>query len=110
MRYTGGCLGFTYLMNPILFYITLVIPLASTGIDWNIHEVPNQMTITFQSGVKASYATMRVSCDTVPSSKNVVLYKTKDVDQQTCYLTDISVPLLVRAPWEPVTTKTYKKK
>ena len=95
-------------MNPILLTITLVIPLASTGIDWNIHEVPNQMTITFESGVEVSYATMRVSCDTTSTKSGLVLYKTKDTNQQTCYLTDTNTPILVRAPWEPVTTKTYK--
>ena len=96
-------------MNTLLLTITLIIPQPPSGVDWNIHEVPNQMTITYMSGVKASYSTMRVSCDTVASKPGLMLYRTTDVEQQTCYLTDISRPLMVRGPWVSVTTKTYKK-
>jgi hypothetical protein len=96
-------------MKSILITLTLLIPPASQGVDWDMNEVPNQMVITHKNGVKASYSTIQVPCHTEPQHEHWVLYKTKSMGQEVCYLTDTNYPLMVRGPWKPTINKTFNK-
>ena len=46
-------------MNEILITLTLLIPPASEGVHWGMNEVPNQLVVTYKSGVKASYSSIQ---------------------------------------------------
>ena len=97
-------------MNEILITLTLLIPPASEGIHWAINEVPNQLVVTYKSGVKASYSSIQVSCHTRPTKEGWAVYHTKSMGQEVCYLTDTNYPMMVRGPWKTTTKKTYYPK
>ena len=98
------------LMNELLITIILLIPPASQGVRWDVNEIPNQMVITYKSGVQASYSTTHVPCNAVAMKTGWVVYKTKSTDQPVCYLTDVSSPVMVRGSWTGVTVRTYQRR
>ena len=97
-------------MKEIIITMMLVIPPVSQGVHWEVGVVPNQLQITFKSGVMASYSTIQVPCHTKPSKPGWQVYYNESMGQETCYLTDISAPVMVRGPWETTITKTHKHK
>jgi len=108
--------GFTHvkepqirLMNELIITIVLFIPPAAHGIHWDVNEIPNQVVITYKTGVQASYSTTQVPCNAVAIKKGWALYKTKSTNQPVCYLTDVSSPVMVRGPWRGVMVKTYQR-
>ena len=100
----------TQLMNELLITIVLLIPPTSQGVSWDVNEIPNQMVITYKTGVQASYSTTQVPCNAVAIKKGWTLYKTKSTNQPVCYLTDVSRPVMVRGSWTGVTVRTYKRR
>jgi hypothetical protein len=96
-------------MNELILTILLFIPPASQGVRWDVNEVPNQVVVTFKSGVKASYSTIQVPCNTEAIKKGWVIYETISNENEVCYLTDISSPVMVRGPWRGVMIKTYER-
>ena len=97
-------------MNEIIITIMLIIPPVSKGIHWEVGVVPNQLQITFESGVMASYSTIQVPCHTKAKKPGWQVYYNDLMGQETCYLTDVSAPVMVRGPWRTTITKTYKHK
>tara|TARA_R100000808_G_scaffold1812_1_gene7727 strand:- start:9877 stop:10182 length:306 start_codon:yes stop_codon:yes gene_type:complete len=97
-------------MNELLITIMLVIPPASKGIHWTTNKIPNQLQVTFKSGVEASYLAIQVPCHTKPTKPGWVVYHGKSMGQEVCYLADTNYPVMVRGPWETTITKTYKHK
>ena len=97
------------LMHELLITILLLIPPASQGVQWDVNEVPNQVVVTFKSGVKASYSAMQVPCGTEAIKKGWVIYETKPKENAVCYLADVSLPVMVRGPWRGVMVKTYQR-
>ena len=97
-------------MNEIIITIMLIIPPASQGIHWDIGEVHNQLQVTFESGVKASYSAIQVPCHTKPVKVGWAVYHSKVLGQETCYLTDTNYPVMVRGPWRTTIIKTFKHK
>ena len=97
-------------MNEIIITIMLMIPPASKGIHWTTNEIPNQLQVTFKSGVQASYSAIQVPCHTKPIKPGWAVYHNKLMGQETCYLADTNYPVMVRGPWRTTITKTYKHK
>ena len=97
-------------MNEIIITIMLIIPPVSKGVHWEVGVVPNQLQITFESGVMASYSTIQVPCHTKAKKPGWQVYYNDLMGQETCYLTDVSAPVMVRGPWETTITKTHKHK
>jgi hypothetical protein len=94
-------------MNELIIILTLIIPTVDKAIDWDVGDVPNQMTMTYPSGVQATYSTMMVPCHTKAQHPGWKLYKTKSMQQDVCYLTDTNNPLMARGPWEPTIKRSY---
>lgn len=90
----------------LLITLNLLIPPASKGTLWDIGEVQNQVQITFESGVQASYPAKMVPCGTQDAS-GWTIFETKE-DMPTCYLVNTEEPAFVRSPWTPITRKTFK--
>ncbi len=97
-------------MKEIIITMMLVIPPVSQGVHWEVGVVPNQLQITFKSGVMASYSTIQVPCHTKPSKPGWQVYYNESMGQETCYLTDVNTPVMVRGPWRTTITKTHKHK
>lgn len=87
--------------------LMLVIPPVDQAVDWDYGEVQNQIILTFESGVKASYSTLEVPCHTKAIKHGWTMYKTKSMGQEVCYLADTNFPVFVRSPWMPALNKTY---
>lgn len=100
------------IIAPIVFSITLIVPPISQGKFWNVEEVPNQLQVTFENGVQASYPFQRVPCNAVSLSKRYTIYKTRKAEgnPEVCYQVDGRTPALVRSTWIPVINKTYNPK
>ncbi len=93
-------------MNELIITIMLVIPPASQGVHWDVGEIHNQIQVTFKSGVQASYSAVRVPCHTSPEKPGWAVYHNNVQGQETCYLANIDMPLMVRGPWQTTITKT----
>ena len=74
-----------------------------------MNEVPNQLVVTYKSGVKASYSSIQVPCHTKPTKEGWAVYHDMSMGQEVCYLTDTNYPVMVRGPWRATTKKTYRK-
>jgi hypothetical protein len=94
-------------MNELFITLMLFIPTADQGKIWSMGEVQNQIQVTFESGVMASYSAAQVPCHTVRLKDGFTLYKTKSMGQEVCYLADTRQPDFVRSPWTPAITKTF---
>lgn len=94
------------LIAPLVITMSLLVPPASKGVHWDVGEVHNQLQVTFESGVQASYRATRAPCNAVALDSTRMIFRTK----KTCYLADVSRPLMVRSPWTPIERKTYKRR
>jgi hypothetical protein len=94
------------IITPLIIAISLIVPPASKGTIWTMGEIHNQIQVTFENGVQASYLAVRVPCTATVIQATHKIYKT----QQVCYSADIRTPVFVRSPWIPTIQRTYKPK
>jgi hypothetical protein len=100
-------------MNELIITILLLVPAVNSDkvTGWNVGAVHNQVQVSFEHGLEASYSATMVPCHTRPTKEGFIVYHTESMGQEVCYLTDISRPVLVRYTvdhWFPATYKTYK--
>jgi len=97
-------------MKTLAITLILLIPPADKGIRWDVNEVPTQMVITFESGVKASYSTKQVPCHTEAVKEGHKMYRAKEHGLNICYLTYTAEPVMVRSPWRSAIQRTYSRR